>query len=141
MSIKLVFCFLTFSWKYHFKNLSHLQENCTAELDEWLNCIKNSDISEQILICKSTKGLNEAIKDSGYLLVILMLIFLTCVLINLFIFSVDDWCIKHKFELVELEPDVENIETESFLEECTGIERVIEILHAHEWPNLTMKGY
>lgn len=53
-----------------------------------------------------------------------------------------EWCIEHWFELVELnpEPDPEWEEEEEDFVETTGIERVVQAMHAHRWPNLQMKG-
>lgn len=52
--------------------------------------------------------------------------------------SVINWCLHKKFELVELEPtgDLE-CDTEG---NKYGIERIIEALHAHMWPNIVLKG-
>ena len=56
--------------------------------------------------------------------------------------EVQTWCIDSGFELVELNPEVEtdseNVE-DDFLE-TTGIDRVIQALHAHTWSNLQMIG-
>ncbi|XP_012528710.1 alpha- and gamma-adaptin-binding protein p34 [Monomorium pharaonis] len=48
-----------------------------------------------------------------------------------------NWCLHKKFELVELEPigDLE-CDTEG---NKYGIERIIEALHAHMWPNIVLK--
>lgn len=52
--------------------------------------------------------------------------------------SVLNWCLHNKFELVELEQTGDS--------ECDaegnkyGIERIIEALHAHMWPNIVLKG-
>lgn len=51
-----------------------------------------------------------------------------------------EWCVKKGFELVELDPEVDEYESEQDFFETTGIKRVIQALHAHVWPNLTMKG-
>lgn len=51
-----------------------------------------------------------------------------------------EWCVKEGFELVELEPEVdEEWEAEQDFIETNGIKRVIQALHAHVWPNLVMK--
>lgn len=55
--------------------------------------------------------------------------------------SAQEWCVKEGFELVELEPEVdEEWEAEQDFIETNGIKRVIQALHAHIWPNLVMKG-
>ncbi|KAL0130414.1 hypothetical protein PUN28_002236 [Cardiocondyla obscurior] len=48
-----------------------------------------------------------------------------------------NWCVHNKFELVELEPmgDPECDEEGNKY----GIERIIEALHAHMWPNIVLK--
>ncbi|KAK2579696.1 hypothetical protein KPH14_011043 [Odynerus spinipes] len=51
------------------------------------------------------------------------------------------WCINKKFELVELQQldSIENLECDSE-DNKYGIERIIEALHAHMWPNMVLKG-
>ncbi|XP_014615998.1 PREDICTED: alpha- and gamma-adaptin-binding protein p34-like [Polistes canadensis] len=51
------------------------------------------------------------------------------------------WCISKKFELVELQQldSIENLEYD-FEHNTYGIERIIEALHAHTWPNIVLKG-
>ncbi|KYN17908.1 PREDICTED: alpha- and gamma-adaptin-binding protein p34-like [Trachymyrmex cornetzi] len=47
------------------------------------------------------------------------------------------WCLHHKFELVELERMGDSeCDTEG---NKYGIERIIEALHAHMWPNIVLK--
>lgn len=53
---------------------------------------------------------------------------------------VEDWCVRSKFELIELKPKIDPDNLETDFEECFGIERVKEVLSAHHWPNLVMKG-
>lgn len=53
---------------------------------------------------------------------------------------VEDWCIRNKYELVELKPKIDAEDCETDFEECYGIDRVKEILSSHQWPNLVMKG-
>ncbi|XP_076162936.1 alpha- and gamma-adaptin-binding protein p34 [Ptiloglossa arizonensis] len=50
------------------------------------------------------------------------------------------WCLQKKFELIELNrPDTDASEAD--LEHNKyGIERIIEALHAHMWPNMILKG-
>lgn len=50
------------------------------------------------------------------------------------------WCLKNGFELVELNPHVElDNDSEDDFMETTGIQRIIQALQAHLWPNLEMK--
>lgn len=53
--------------------------------------------------------------------------------------SAQEWCVKKGFELVELDPEIDEYESEQDFAETTGIKRVIQALHAHVWPNLSMK--
>jgi hypothetical protein len=55
--------------------------------------------------------------------------------------SVQEWCVEHGFELVELNPELDpEWEEEQDFIETTGIKRVVQAMHAHLWPNLRMKG-
>lgn len=48
-----------------------------------------------------------------------------------------NWCIHNKFEMVELEQTGDSeFDTE---DNKYGIERIIEALHAHTWPNIVLK--
>lgn len=50
------------------------------------------------------------------------------------------WCLQKKFELIELnKPDID-AEADSEHNKY-GIERIIEALHAHMWPNMILKGF
>ena len=51
------------------------------------------------------------------------------------------WCTFYKFELIELLPS-DSIEVMDFDEDHNkyGIDRIIEALEAHVWPNIIMKG-
>ncbi|XP_067666807.1 alpha- and gamma-adaptin-binding protein p34-like [Haliotis asinina] len=55
--------------------------------------------------------------------------------------SAQQWCIDNGFELVELNPEVDNEDEdlEDDFVETTGIKRIIQALHAHTWPNLILK--
>ncbi|GAB6028358.1 hypothetical protein CHUAL_002526 [Chamberlinius hualienensis] len=48
------------------------------------------------------------------------------------------WCLKNGYELVELKPE-EEIDSDDDFAETTGMDRVIQALHAHMWSNLIMK--
>lgn len=49
-----------------------------------------------------------------------------------------NWCLHNKFELVELD---QTGDSESDTEgNKYGIERIIEALHAHTWPNMVLKS-
>ncbi|XP_014470478.1 PREDICTED: alpha- and gamma-adaptin-binding protein p34-like [Dinoponera quadriceps] len=50
-----------------------------------------------------------------------------------------NWCVLNKFELVELEQETIQ-DSESDVEgNKYGIERIVEALHAHTWPNIVLK--
>ena len=51
------------------------------------------------------------------------------------------WCLKNKFELVELDPQEDDDEEEDDVRfrETTGFPRVLQALHAHPWANLEMR--
>uniref|UniRef100_A0A0C9PLM3 AAGAB_0 protein n=1 Tax=Fopius arisanus TaxID=64838 RepID=A0A0C9PLM3_9HYME len=53
-----------------------------------------------------------------------------------------EWCHSHKFELVDMELPAESSENmeEDIEQENNGIERIIEALHTHCWPNRELKG-
>jgi len=50
-----------------------------------------------------------------------------------------EWCLKRGYEFIELYPKLEDVEDEQdIIPEKVGVDRVIEALHAHVWPNLVM---
>jgi hypothetical protein len=53
--------------------------------------------------------------------------------------SAQQWCIRHGYELVELDP-LEKPDPDDDFPETLGIERIIQALHAHSWPNLELKS-
>lgn len=50
------------------------------------------------------------------------------------------WCLSNGFELVELNACKDMESEDEIIKENIGIERVIEALHTHIWPNLVMKN-
>lgn len=62
-------------------------------------------------------------------------------MLETFCFTVVKWCVSKKFELIEL-LDAESNEIEELKNDhCRfGIDRIIEALEAHMWPNIIMKG-
>jgi hypothetical protein len=51
--------------------------------------------------------------------------------------------VEHKFELVELDPEPSSDQEDEDLPGLaitTGVRRIVQALHAHLWPNMTMKG-
>ncbi|KAJ8919431.1 hypothetical protein NQ315_016528 [Exocentrus adspersus] len=51
-----------------------------------------------------------------------------------------EWCLKHGFEFVELYPMVNSSPEEEIIKEKFGVDRIIEALQTHTWPNLVMKN-
>lgn len=49
-----------------------------------------------------------------------------------------EWCLERGFELIEIYPGSLVID-QDIIEEKVGVDRVIEALQAHTWPNLVMK--
>ncbi|XP_065212046.1 alpha- and gamma-adaptin-binding protein p34-like [Planococcus citri] len=86
------------------------------DLNKWLSYLESFHISEKILLCRTCKELTEVEKD-----------------------AVNDWCIKNEYELVELESPQTEDDSDISFPEAVGIDRVIEILHSHQWPNLIRK--
>jgi hypothetical protein len=56
-----------------------------------------------------------------------------------FFFPAQQWCIRHGFELVELDP-LEKPDPDDDFPETLGTDRIIQALHAHSWPNLELKS-
>uniref|UniRef100_A0A8C5PD50 Alpha and gamma adaptin binding protein n=1 Tax=Leptobrachium leishanense TaxID=445787 RepID=A0A8C5PD50_9ANUR len=53
--------------------------------------------------------------------------------------TAQEWCIKHGFELVELDPEELPDEDDDF-PESTGVTRIIQALNANVWSNVEMKS-
>ncbi|KAH9508923.1 hypothetical protein Btru_048310 [Bulinus truncatus] len=86
-----------------------------AGLQTWLLCIKQIEPEVQMLVCTTNKNTDVTSRQ-----------------------VVQEWCIQHGFELVELQPENDSDEEENF-PETTGMARIIQALHAHIWPNMNMK--
>ena len=54
-------------------------------------------------------------------------------------FPAQQWCIRHGFELIELDP-LEKPDPDDEFPETLGFERIKQALHAHSWPNLQLKS-
>jgi hypothetical protein len=48
-------------------------------------------------------------------------------------------CLRHSFELIEIDPNEETRDELADCRELFGVDRVIQALRTHEWPNATMK--
>lgn len=95
-----------------------LQESSFEEVLSWFSLIESYRADVQILVCDTCNN------DKLY---------------NKYI----PWCVKNKFELVELFPekhddDDDEEDANEFLNK-TGYRRILEALQAHVWPNLEMK--
>lgn len=55
---------------------------------------------------------------------------------------VQEWCSQYKFELVDFnrQETAENGDDSDDENEKHGVERIVEALHAHTWPNMDLKG-
>lgn len=53
--------------------------------------------------------------------------------------TAQEWCVNKGFELVELEPIIDEDDVDDDFPETTGVKRIIQALNAHVWPNLVMK--
>ncbi|KAK0070252.1 alpha- and gamma-adaptin-binding protein p34 [Biomphalaria pfeifferi] len=83
----------------------------------WLPYLKHIEPEVQMLVCTTNKNTDVVCKR-----------------------VVQEWCIQHGFELVELEPEAETDAEEDDFPETTGMARIIQALHAHTWSNLNMKN-
>ncbi|KAK7602879.1 hypothetical protein V9T40_006853 [Parthenolecanium corni] len=92
-----------------------VSETFLNQLNQLNNTLKNTKPAVQLIVCSSE--VSESHKN-----------------------CVEDWCIRNKYELVELKPKIDAEDCETDFEECYGIDRVKEILSSHQWPNLVMKG-
>ncbi|XP_054278105.1 alpha- and gamma-adaptin-binding protein p34-like [Macrosteles quadrilineatus] len=93
-----------------------LQKNGLEVVESWNSFLKDYEVDISILLCNRCND---------------------CGVSKL---SALEWCVQHGFELVELDPEVdEEWEAEQDFVETTGIKRVVQALHAHVWPNLTLK--
>ncbi|KAK2161968.1 hypothetical protein LSH36_107g11044 [Paralvinella palmiformis] len=54
---------------------------------------------------------------------------------------VQEWCLDYNFELVELDPEVDedDDDVEDDFPDSFGTKRIIQALHAHTWPHMVMK--
>lgn len=56
--------------------------------------------------------------------------------------TVQEWCLKNEFELIEFNPEVvsDDESVEDDFQETTGSLRIFQALQAHEWPDMQLKG-
>lgn len=81
----------------------------------WLPYLKEISPAVQLLVCKNIPQKSANLRHAIHM-----------------------WCLDNDFELVELEPEVKADEDDDF-QETTGIQRIIQALHAHMWPNMILK--
>ncbi|XP_015589932.1 alpha- and gamma-adaptin-binding protein p34 isoform X3 [Cephus cinctus] len=91
-------------------------EQAAQLLDDWMPLINSISEAEILLfVCNALP--DGAIKD-----------------------QVVEWCTLHKFELVEFgSVDAKEVADQEDENEKHGIDRIIEALHAHAWPNMALK--
>ncbi|XP_073994886.1 alpha- and gamma-adaptin-binding protein p34-like isoform X2 [Rhodnius prolixus] len=88
-------------------------------VNEWMSFLEEYEAEVKILVCNRCHDSSNSILTK---------------------FKVQEWCVKEGFELIELEPliDEEWDSEQDFIETC-GVDRIIQALHAHVWPNLVLK--
>nr|CAD7414459.1 unnamed protein product [Timema poppensis] len=88
--------------------------------ESWLSFLKEFEPEVQILLCDRCQE-NPSVGVSKV--------------------AAQEWCVDQGFELVELNPELDaEWEAEQDFLETTGIQRVVQAVHSHLWPNLRMKG-
>ncbi|XP_076753629.1 alpha- and gamma-adaptin-binding protein p34 isoform X1 [Xylocopa sonorina] len=92
-------------------------ENAEQNLKEW-SCLITSLAEAEVLLFSCNFITDGGVKD-----------------------KVIKWCLQNRFELIELNrPDIDASEADPENNKY-GIERIIEALHAHMWPNMILKGF
>lgn len=93
-------------------------ENADQNLEQWSSLISSLTEAE-VLLFSCTLITDAAIRD-----------------------KVVKWCLHKKFEFIELNRSDEalDISEADFEHNKYGIDRIIEALHAHMWPNMILKG-
>ncbi|XP_046652833.1 alpha- and gamma-adaptin-binding protein p34-like [Daphnia pulicaria] len=96
-----------------------LEENGLKKAEEWIPFLNEFDLGVKILVCDQCST-DENSKHTSKI-------------------SAQQWCIRHGFELVELDP-LEKPDPDDDFPETLGTDRIIQALHAHSWPNLELKS-
>ncbi|XP_018914702.1 alpha- and gamma-adaptin-binding protein p34 [Bemisia tabaci] len=95
-------------------------ENAMTNVDEWLSFLKEYEADVKILLCDQCQSEPN---------------------VGISKLTAQEWCIGKGFELVELSPVLDEDEDEDGdFAESTGVTRIIQALHAHVWPEMTMKS-
>lgn len=93
-------------------------ESSFKKVSSWLPYLEHMNPQVQILVCKTCQDHDVVSRQ-----------------------TVLEWCIDNGFELVELEPAESNTDDDDDgFKEANGIERIVQALHAHTWPNLVIKN-
>ncbi|XP_057365652.1 alpha- and gamma-adaptin-binding protein p34-like [Daphnia carinata] len=95
------------------------QEDGLKKAEEWIPFLNEFDTGVNILVCEQC-SIEGNTKHTPKIVA-------------------QQWCIRHGFELVELNP-FEKPDPDDDFPETLGIERIIQALHAHSWPNLELKS-
>ena len=116
------------------------KENGLKKAEEWIPFLNKFDSGVKILVCEQCsidEHSKQTFKMSGMAQSYSKQIFEINMIFNLS--SAQQWCIRHGYELVELDP-LEKPDPDDDFPETLGIERIIQALHAHSWPNLELKS-
>ncbi|KAL7300617.1 hypothetical protein TKK_0006607 [Trichogramma kaykai] len=90
-------------------------ENCLKQFDEQvMPIISNTDAEILLLVCDSIS--NSSLREKTV-----------------------EWCVTKKFELIELEQQADVMDFEDDHSKY-GIDRIVEVLEAHVWPNASFKS-
>lgn len=108
--------------------------------EEWIPFLNEFDSGVKILVCEqcSIEGNTKHTPKIVGTIVMLMNV-ISEPYCSYCLCTAQQWCIRHGFELVELNP-LEKPDPEDDFPETLGMERIIQALHAHSWPNLELKS-
>ncbi|KAL0274434.1 UNVERIFIED_CONTAM: hypothetical protein PYX00_006857 [Menopon gallinae] len=94
------------------------KSDCLNTVEGWLPFLNEYQLDIKMLVCKNcleetTEGCSKRV--------------------------VQEWCISKGYELIELEPIQDDEDVDDDFPETTGVNRIIQAMNAHVWPNLVMK--
>ncbi|XP_076444020.1 alpha- and gamma-adaptin-binding protein p34-like [Babylonia areolata] len=93
------------------------EESSFQKVSSWLPYLAHINPAVQILVCQTSRQEDVVSRQTAL-----------------------EWCIDNGFELVELEPEENSDDEDDDFAETTGAKRIVQALHAHTWPNLTLKN-
>ncbi|KAL8616662.1 hypothetical protein ACOMHN_031644 [Nucella lapillus] len=93
------------------------EESSFQKVSSWLPYLAHINPAVQILVCQTSREDDIVSRQTAL-----------------------EWCIDNGFELVELEPEENSDDEDDDFVETTGAKRIVQALHAHTWPNLTLKN-